>query len=122
MKTLIGWIVGALLIVLSISGCGDRNQDFSVSTMDKAPAADPSIDAKALFQRCVKCHGKLGKKQALGTSRVIAGQPKEVLMKKIEGYQKGIYGGSLKGVMSPQAQGLTPAQINALAEYISKLR
>jgi len=88
MKKLIGWMVGTLLIVLSISGCGDRNQDFSVSTMDKAPAADPSIDAKALFQRCVKCHGKLGKKQALGTSRVIAGQPKEVLIKRLRGIKR----------------------------------
>jgi len=121
MKKFIGWMVGALLIALSMSGCGDRTQEFSTSEMSKAPVADPSIDAKALFQRCVKCHGRSGKEEALGTSRVIAGQSKEVLIKKIEGYQKGIYGGSLKGVMSPQVQGLTPAQINALAEYISKL-
>ena len=47
---------------------------------------------------------------------------KSELIRKIRGYQNGYYGGSLKGLMAKQVFGLTPEQVTALAEYISKLQ
>jgi cytochrome c553 len=86
-----------------------------------AAAAKKSVDAAVLFTKCAGCHGMKGEKHALGQSNVIAGQSKEELVKKIEGYQKGTYGGAMKGLMAGQVKNLTPEEVDALADYISKL-
>ncbi|WP_456382808.1 c-type cytochrome [Hydrogenimonas sp.] len=88
---------------------------------EKVEAAKNRIDVTTLYTKCAGCHGMKGEKHALGKSNVIAGQPKEDLVKKIEGYQNGSYGGAMKVMMAGQVKGLTPDQIDALADYISKM-
>ncbi len=93
-------------------------------SVKKAAAAttEKKVDAATLYTKCAGCHGAKGEKHALGQSNIIAGQPKAELVKKIEGYQKDTYGGPMKGVMKGQVAGLSTAQIEALADYISKLK
>lgn len=96
-------------------------QEFS--NLPKAEAADPSIDARSLYNnKCMKCHGKMGTQKVPATGLEIAGQAKEVLMAKINGYKELRYGGKLRGVMSSQVSGLTPQEVNAISEYLSKLK
>ena len=85
--------------------------------------ANSAIDAKALFAKCAACHGPDGKRKALGKSAPIAGMPKDELLKKLEGYQAGTlnqYG--MGALMKAQVAGLSKAQLEALAEYISSLK
>ena len=86
-------------------------------------AANSAIDAKALFAKCAACHGPDGKRKALGKSGIIAGMPKDELLKKLEGYQAGTlnqYG--MGTLMKAQVAGLSKAQLEALAQYISSLK
>jgi len=118
MRELDGWILTGIVLLIVLSGCNDK------LTKDDKPISEVSaaIDAEALFiKKCKKCHGKDGREHALGTSNIIAGESRSELIEKIEGYKNGTYGGSLKGVMTPQALALTSNEIEALAEYISKL-
>jgi cytochrome c553 len=87
----------------------------------KVEEAKKAIDVAALYTKCAGCHGMKGEKHALGQSNIIAGQSKEELIKKIEGYKNGTYGGAMKGLMAGQVKNLTPEEIDALATYISKL-
>jgi cytochrome c len=122
MRKLNSWVAIIVVIVFIFSGCEDSSPKVLKSeTVKPLSKASASIDAAALFERCTKCHGRDGKKHALGTSNIIAGQSRYELVNKIKGYKSGTYGGSLKSVMSPQVQSLTPDQIEALSEYISKL-
>ncbi len=82
-----------------------------------------AIDVKALFGKCAACHGPDGKRKALGKSAPIAGMPKDELLKKLEGYQAGTlnqYG--MGALMKAQVAGLSKAQLEALAQYISSLK
>ncbi|WP_457595941.1 c-type cytochrome [Hydrogenimonas sp.] len=88
---------------------------------EKVEEAKKSVDAAVLFAKCAGCHGMKGEKHALGQSNVIAGQSKAELIEKIEGYQKGTYGGAMKSLMQGQVKNLTPEEVDALADYISKL-
>ena len=99
-----------------------KKVEENVKQAAAAATGGSQVDAATLFTKCAGCHGMKGEKHALGQSNIIAGQPKAELVKKIEGYQKGTYGGPMKGVMKGQVAGLTPAQIEALADYISKLK
>ncbi len=81
----------------------------------------PSIDAAKLFNGCAACHGKDGSKSALNKSKVIKGWEKSKTVETLKGYQNGTYGGAMKGIMKGQAGKLNDDEINALAEYISKL-
>ncbi len=95
----------------------------ALSAATEAPkTATASVDAAQLFVKCAGCHGSKGEKHALGQSNIIAGQAKADLIKKIEGYKDGTYGGAMKGVMKGQVGSLTPEQIDALAGYISTLK
>ncbi len=83
---------------------------------------DEGVDAKALYgSKCAGCHGTKGEKHALGKSNVIAGQSKAELVQKMSGYKDGSYGGAMKQIMAGQVSSLSEEQIEALADYISKL-
>ena len=80
-----------------------------------------SVDGKALFATCVSCHGQNGEKKALNASAVIQGWDKQKVIDALNGYKDGSYGGAMKGVMKGQVATKTQEEIEALAEYISKL-
>jgi len=79
-----------------------------------------SFANESLYKRCIGCHGNDGSKHALGVSNPLKGQSKEEIIQKLNGYKDGTYGGAKKSTMASQAKRLTDADINSLAEYISK--
>ena len=83
-------------------------------------AATGGADGAKLYAACAGCHGPRGDMKALNVSSLLAGQSKEDIAKKIHGYKDGSYGGPMKGVMATQVTKLSDADIEALADYISK--
>ena len=73
------------------------------------------------YQKCVVCHGKTGEKAALGgKSKVIKDMTKADIVASMKGYQDGTYGGAMKAMMVEHSKGLTPAQIDEIAQKIGK--
>ncbi|WP_456451955.1 c-type cytochrome [Hydrogenimonas sp.] len=102
-------------------GIDEEAQAAKAAAEQKVEEAKKAIDAATLYTKCAGCHGMKGEKHALGQSNIIGGQSKAELVEKIEGYKKGTYGGAMKGLMAGQVKNLTPEEIDALADYISKL-
>ncbi|WOE69726.1 c-type cytochrome [Hydrogenimonas thermophila] len=115
----LNYVIGVLLVLL-LSGCTENRGKISINDTTKSIKISQA-EVSALYARCAGCHGLDGKKRVFGKSGRIASQSKSELIRKITGYQKGTFGGSLKGLMARQVEPLTPEQVNALAEYISKL-
>lgn len=78
-------------------------------------------NGEALYKTCASCHGQKAEKEALGKSQVIAGWDKERIVKAMNGYKDGSYGGVMKNIMKPQVENKTDAEIEALATFISNL-
>lgn len=79
------------------------------------------IDATALYATCGSCHGQKAEKSALGKSQVIAGWDKQRIIDSLNGYKDGSYGGVMKNIMTGQVNTKTQAEIEALADLISKM-
>jgi cytochrome c553 len=79
------------------------------------------LDATALYANCGSCHGQKGEKSALGKSQVIAGWDKQRVIDSLNGYKDGSYGGVMKNIMTGQVNTKTEAEIEALADLISKM-
>ena len=80
-----------------------------------------AADGAALYKKCAGCHGMHGEKKALGKSAPIKGWSKEKLVEALKGYKAGtrnVYG--MGALMKSQVANLSDADIEALAEYISK--
>ncbi len=84
-------------------------------------AETPAIDATTLYTTCASCHGQKGEKPALGKSQVIAGWDKQRIIDALNGYKDGTYGGIMKNIMTGQVNTKTDAEIEALADLISKM-
>ena len=144
-------LVSAVVAGLMLSGCGEKKSEetkkiqepkkvekvkeeskkvVSVKEKLQMPPMPPALpaaatfDAKSFFnQKCASCHGKDGKRKALGKSGTIAGMAKEELIKKLKGYKAGTlnsYG--MGALMKAQVASLSNAQIEALAGYINSLK
>jgi len=93
------------------------------ATADAATEATAGANGKALFAKCVSCHGADGKTKALGKSEVIAGQPAADLVKKIAEYKAGTRNVATMGaLMKGQVASYSDDDIKAVAEYISTLK
>ena len=80
-----------------------------------------AADGAALYKKCAGCHGLHGEKKALGKSAVIKGWPKEKTIEALKGYKAGtrnVHG--MGGLMKGQVASLSDADIEAIAEYLSK--
>lgn len=80
-----------------------------------------AIDATALYATCGSCHGQKAEKSALGKSQIIAGWDKQRIVDALNGYKNGTYGGVMKNIMTGQVNNKTDAEIDALADLISKM-
>lgn len=81
-------------------------------------------EAPAVFKKCIACHGPDAKKVAPGSKGgvTIAGMAKDELIKELKGYRaKTADNGGAKAIMYGQAANLSDDDIEALADYISKL-
>ncbi|WP_415406502.1 c-type cytochrome [Sulfurovum sp. CS9] len=90
-----------------------------------AGAVDSIIDAagKEAYAKCAGCHGADGKTKALGKSPEIAGQSKEELVTKINGYKAGtINVAGMGNLMKGQVASMDDATIEAVSIYISTLK
>jgi len=87
----------------------------------KEAVSTPEIDAAKIYSACAGCHGADGSKAALGKSKIIKGWDAQKTADALKGYKTGTYGGAMKGLMRGQVSKLNEAEIQALAEYISKL-
>ena len=82
-----------------------------------------AADGAALFKKCAGCHGAKAQKKALGKSEVIAGWDKAKIVEALKGYKAGtrnVHG--MGAVMKGQAATLSDADIEAVADYISKFK
>ncbi len=80
-----------------------------------------AADGATLFKKCAGCHGAHGEKHALGKSAVIKGWPKDKVVEALKGYKAGtrnVYG--MGALMKAQVAALSDADIEALADYVSK--
>jgi cytochrome c553 len=93
--------------------------EAKAETPAPATASTPADPAK-LFAKCAGCHGQKGEKAALGKSQIIAGWDASKTKDALHGYKNGTYGGQMKSLMKGQVAPLTDADIDALADYISK--
>ena len=91
-----------------------------VSSVTTKEETKPSINAQALYASCAGCHVANGEKAALGKSQVIKGWDKQKIIDALNGYKDGSYGGTMKGVMKGQVATKSDAEIEALADLISK--
>ncbi|RLA72957.1 MAG: hypothetical protein DRG78_23165 [Epsilonproteobacteria bacterium] len=88
-------------------------------------AVDTILDkaGKEAYTKCAGCHGVDGKTKALGKSLVIAGQTKEELITKLNGYKAGTLNVSGMGnLMKGQVASMDDATINAVSTYVSTLK
>jgi len=81
------------------------------------------VKAPAIYAACAGCHGKDGKLKALGKSAIIAGQSKEDIITKINGYKAGTRNVTGMGsLMKGQVGKLTDANIEEIATYLSAIK
>jgi len=89
----------------------------------KAAVSGGNKKGKAVYAKCVSCHGVDGKTKALGKSAIIAGQPAADIEKKLQEYKAGTRNVAGMGMlMKGQAGPLSDEDIKAVAEYISSLK
>lgn len=69
---------------------------------------------------CKGCHGKDWKKVAMGKAKVVKNMTKAEIIKALEGYKKGTYGGPMKGLMKVPVSKLSIADIKKIAAEIKK--
>lgn len=89
------------------------------STIHEATA--PKVDGKALYARCVSCHGQNAEKKALNVSAIIQGWSKDQILQALQGYKDGSYGANMKAIMQGQVKNFDEKQLEALSLYISTL-
>ncbi len=81
-----------------------------------------AADGKALSAKCAGCHGADFSKKALGVSKVVKGMKADEIVKALQGYKAGTFGGSMKGVMKGQVATYNDEQIKAVADYIATIK
>ena len=81
-----------------------------------------AADGKALSAKCAGCHGADFGKKALGVSKIVKNLSKDEIVKALEGYKAGTFGGPMKGVMKGQVASYSDDQIKAVADYITSLK
>lgn len=76
------------------------------------------------YKKCAACHGNDGKKSAPGArgDMTIAGLPRYKIIGDLQAYKRQVGNkGGTKAIMQEQAKSLSQNDIQALAEYISRL-
>jgi cytochrome c-type protein NapB len=81
---------------------------------EEAPAKEVNVAA------CTGCHGKDLEKAAMGKSKKVNEMTKDDIVKALNGYKDGTYGGPMKGIMKGQATKLSEDDIKAIAEKFGK--
>lgn len=110
----------SLILACGVAMAAEGNATEANATAAAAPAADAG---KALFAKCVSCHGADAGMKALGKSEVIKGWDAAKIEEALKGYKAGtrnIHG--MGGVMKGQVGAMSDEDIKALAAYVSSLK
>lgn len=92
--------------------------------LQKKHSTPKSTSKPASYSQCASCHGNNGNKRPPGSrgNTTIAGLPKYKIIGDLRAYKHKIGNkGGTNPIMQEQAQNLSERDIQALAEYISKL-
>lgn len=85
-------------------------------------AAFATDDAASLYQtRCQSCHGPDGGRAPAPGVNPVKGQSSDTLLKMLEGFKDGTFGGAQKQIMEGITHQLSDDQMKSLADYISTL-
>ncbi len=103
----------ALFAASAVGLAADKSEGHA-----KGDAPHDQAWIKEKTQVCAGCHGADGVSQT-DTFPTIAGQYESYLIHSMQGYRSGE---RKNGIMAAQVQGLTNAQIKALAEHYSRLK
>ena len=126
------------LLLLLFAACSNEQQSYTKVSpdahkvkkiTDTTPQSTPKSikrvlapkSATELFKQCQACHGLKAEKAAMNRSAIIKNWSALRIKEALLGYKKGSYGGALKSVMQAQIKMLSRQELEALAEYISKL-
>jgi len=92
---------------------------FVMMSLQAATAAD----GEALFKEkgCISCHGPQGAEPTASNYPKLKGQNKEYMIQQIKDIKSGARDNGQTAMMKPIVQGLSDAEIEALAEYLSSL-
>ena len=111
----------SLILACGVAMAGEANATDANATA-AAPAAG-AADGKALYAKCVSCHGAKGEKKALGKSEVITGWDAAKTEEALKGYKAGTRNVHTMGaLMKGQVASYSDEDIKAVSEYISKLK
>lgn len=69
---------------------------------------------------CKGCHGQNFEKSAMGKAKIVKNMTKAQIVKALNGYKNGTYGGAMKGLMKAQVKNLSTTDIKELAGKIGK--
>ena len=117
-----------LLALVALAGCGKGEEAAkatgSVATPTGALPATAAVAALAAGKQkftgvCAGCHGVNAEGQ--GTFPKLAGKTAEEIAGRLKDYRAGKQVGARTAIMAPMAQGLSDADIDALARYIAGL-
>ena len=131
------FIMGLALSATLFIGCGDKPKEeqkvvepapvaSTVTTQTEvapapvATASEPkTFDATSVYSsKCASCHGEKGEGKSIFPK--LAGQSKEELAKKLNGYKDGTFGNDKKAMMIPNVQNLSSDEIAKIAEVVSQ--
>jgi len=79
-----------------------------------------SASAGADVKACIGCHGAKLEKNTMVKDKIIINLKKDEIVKALNGYKDGSYGGAMKGVMKGFASKLSDEEIKAIAEEFGK--
>ncbi len=102
----------------------EKTAELTEAATTAVTSAMPSSSTTApdAYTKCVGCHGADGKTKALGKSAVIAGQDKAALITSMNEYKAGTKNVAGMGMlMKGQVASMSDADIEAVAEYLSKI-
>jgi cytochrome c553 len=88
---------------------------------ERAQAAETEA-ARRRFVTCAACHGAQGKGSGDAAFPVIGGQDVKYLRNQLLAWRSGERRNSPGGAMNEAAKGLTDAEIDALAHYLSGIQ
>lgn len=85
--------------------------------------AATAADGEALFKEkgCISCHGAEGAEPTASNYPKLKGQNQEYLVQQIKDIKSGARDNGQTVLMKPIVQGLSDAEIEALADYLSSL-
>ena len=141
----------AIFAAILLTGCGEKREKENIQknsvkvkkevkkelktkkeSQDMPPLPPPlpaaksdksSVSSAKLYAKCAGCHGNRGEKKALGKSAPIGGMDRAKLVELIKGYRNGTLNSYGMGtLMKNQVKSLNDKEIEALSEYISKLK